>query len=549
MDFSTSSNTKKNGLIYKDDFKTIIGVDSNSSEFTGRVPFGPYAITAEVFSGSNYQSISLPDSIQVLGDCLFENSVNLEKVKLPYNLKNLPAYLFSGCSSLEKVTLPEGLTEYPEGIFYNCASLKEAILRPGITTIPENAFAGCTSIRSLIIPDYVKNIGKHSFAGCTGLTSIVLPEGIMDIAPDAFEDCQNIVSIRLNGENPIFFIGEDNCLYEKTANGDELIIKVTSVAAQKVDFYTENADELPDDGFFENEEVNEIDETFSSEVTADSTEIESIIEEKNNEDEIQISKEEEQSIMSDNYTTGNEALDSSLEDNVNSMLADIMNDEKSRAESVSSVAVDEKETKILTEMMDVMNDKADSADNGAKVTDDELARLFSSNESSEPIGENPDVKSDKDELDSKTQILLSSVSFSSVVECEPKGEVPSDGELFVIAEKTVVSPSGSPAFSSKLVKTAKTFAYIQDFKRIIFLNGLPFDNDEFVQFFHHFMGQKNVVFACEASNPSNLSEYGKTICEESRISLERDELISQRKKISVKNNTLIKLVIQDKYEE
>ena len=73
------------------------------------------------------------------------------------------------------------------------------------------------------------------------------------------------------------------------------------------------------------------------------------------------------------------------------------------------------------------------------------------------------------------------------------------------------------------------------------------DNDEFMQFYFHFISKKNVILACEASCPSKLSDYCKTICEESRISLETKDLLEQRKLISVKTDNLIKLIIQDIY--
>jgi len=76
---------------------------------------------------------------------------------------------------------------------------------------------------------------------------------------------------------------------------------------------------------------------------------------------------------------------------------------------------------------------------------------------------------------------------------------------------------------------------------------LPVDNEEFMRFYHIQMSQKNVILACEAPSPSALSGYAKTICQESRISLEREELMEQRTRINTKNNSLIKLVIQDKY--
>ena len=72
---------------------------------------------------------------------------------------------------------------------------------------------------------------------------------------------------------------------------------------------------------------------------------------------------------------------------------------------------------------------------------------------------------------------------------------------------------------------------------------IPFDNDEFMQFFHHYIVKKNVILACEASSPSALSDYCKKVCEEARISLNSAELNEQRKRISIKTDTLIKLVI------
>ena len=60
--------------------------------------------------------------------------------------------------------------------------------------------------------------------------------------------------------------------------------------------------------------------------------------------------------------------------------------------------------------------------------------------------------------------------------------------------------------------------------------------------------KKNVILACNAKGPSSMSDYAKTVCEQSRISLDRNELADQRKRISIKNDMLIKLVIQDIYE-
>ena len=116
-----------------------------------------------------------------------------------------------------------------------------------------------------------------------------------------------------------------------------------------------------------------------------------------------------------------------------------------------------------------------------------------------------------------------------------------DSDLFVIAE---MLDNGD--FTAKLLSVAQRFAQIQDYKRIFMLYGLPVDNDEFMEFFKLYVSNRNVVFACEAANAANLSEYGKTVCDYSRIDLSHEALAEQKKNILTKNDTLIKIIIQDK---
>ena len=148
-------------------------------------------------------------------------------------------------------------------------------------------------------------------------------------------------------------------------------------------------------------------------------------------------------------------------------------------------------------------------------------------------------------MDGKTQILMDSAAFSKIIKNEPAGQVPEDPELYVIAEKTVTDENGNQAFSEKLEKCCSKIARIHDFTRVIILNGLPLDNEEFLQFYHHFINKKNVIVACEAASASKLSDYCKQVCEESRISLDKEQLAEQRRCISIKSNMLIKLIIQD----
>ena len=502
---------KKNGLLYTDDMHTVVGVDDTSTDFTGRVPFGAHRIDDDVFSDCPYESISLPDSIKELGNALFENSKALEKIKLPSGLTELPPYLFSGCSALTKITMPNSVSAFSEGLFKNCESLPEIPFRAGITELPESVFEGCTSLKALVIPPTVKRIDSKAVANCTSLESVVFPAALEFIADDAFDGCNSLHNIRLDGENKLFYIGEDGCLYFADDEGDRIIVKCNGVQNQTVSFFKESVDDEPVD-VAEDEEFED-DDTFSAEIGA---------------------SEEESTTMGVPAEEGSKKMEN---ETVDSMLADIMGDEKERTALSEDVGVSERETEILSEAMSVMSDSTQG--NDIAVSESELENLFAKNEAEELATHNSD---NPDVLDNKAQILADSVEKSKIIECIPQGEVPEEGELFVIAEKLA-----GDDFSAKLTACCKSFAFIHDYKRIIMLYGLPVDNDEFVQFFQHFISKKNVILACDAESPSKLSAYGKKICELARISLNKDELAEQRRTASIKSNSLVKLVIRDKY--
>ncbi len=516
---------KKNGLLYSEDLHTVLGVDDTSTDFTGRVPFGAHKIDDDVFSECPYESISLPDSVKELGNCLFENSKALEKVKLPSGVTELPPYLFSGCSALTKVTMPNSVTAFPEGLFKNCESLPEIPFRAGITVLAESVFEGCKSLKSLVVPNTVKRIESKAAAGCSSLESVVFPSCIEYIAPDAFDGCTALHNIRVEGEGGLFYVGEeDGCLYEAADEGDRIVLRAGGVRGASVSFFKDNADEISAGLSESDEEEFEDDDTFSAEIGASDEEAEFM-----------------QVKESDNKEQGDIK---NMEDNaVDSMLADIMGEEKERNAVSEDIAVSAAETEILSETMSVMADSTQG--NDPAVTNDELEKLFAKNEEAELATHNTD---NPDVLEGKSQILTDSVELFKIIECEPSGEMPEDPELFVIAEKLAKDDSGKDDFSKKLVACCKTFARIQDYKKIIMIYGLPLDNDEFVQFFKLFIAKKNVILACEAESPSKLSDYGKKICDYARISLKKEDLAEQRRSASVKTKTLVKLVIRDKYE-
>lgn len=546
---SMSEYVNKNGLLYSEDLKTVFGVDS-SGEFTGRVPFGAHIFDEGAFSGLNCDSISLPESTEKVGPGLFQNCTNLRKVKLPTSLKKLSPYMFSGCSNLVSVSMPYEV-EFTEGLFQGCSKLEEIPFRAGIKILPKHSMEGCSSITSVVFPDSVEQIESKAFANCTSLQTVVLPDRIYAIATDAFEGCTSIHNVRLSTENKLLYVNpNDGCLYEKNVLGDEdtLIIKVYPSENQGVGFFKDNVDNETEN-FFTNEDLDEEDDEFSAEIGAAAEELAAVgapvsmmqsLNEVGNENSDAGIENDKNDKMEENINMENSQIDD--------LYRDIMNEEKKEDTAAPNVAISQNELNVLSETMEVMN-SSNINSRGAQVSMEELENLFQANEAQEQSvnkAENQKIE-DVAALDSKTRILVDSAKLSKVLPFTPKDEVPSDFDLFVVAEKVVEDAEGCEQFSEKLIKCCNTFARIHDFRRVIMLYGLPVENEEFMMFYSNFMNKRNIILACEAASPSMLSPYCKVICDSSRISLNKEEMNDQRKKAGIKNNSLIKLVIQDKY--
>ena len=212
---------KKNGLIYTDDFKVVVGIDSDSKEFTGTVPNGAASIEEEAFSCCDLKEIFIPDSVTYLGANLFCNSTELESARLPAFLKILPPFLFCGCKSLKKVEMPLEVQDFSEGLFAGCSSLEEIPFRSGIKTLPENVFDSCASIKSLIIPDSVTKICSGAVANCENLETIVLPAKLEILEKDWISNCPKLKHIRISDENSLFKTDEENSVLYEIVDGEK----------------------------------------------------------------------------------------------------------------------------------------------------------------------------------------------------------------------------------------------------------------------------------------------------------------------------------------
>lgn len=139
----------------------------------------------------------MPDTINFIGNSIFQNCTSLTEVHLPKSLKEIPSDTFSGCKKLTAINFPSTLTTIGNSAFSGCESLPEAILPSGVEKIETNAFKNCKAMKKAVVPDTVSSIGSSAFYGCEALADITLGSKLKKIESQTFYGCTVLPSIVL----------------------------------------------------------------------------------------------------------------------------------------------------------------------------------------------------------------------------------------------------------------------------------------------------------------------------------------------------------------
>lgn len=116
------------------------------------------------------KSVSVPDTVQTIGQGAFEDNTNIELVVLPNSVKRIEAYAFWGCDNLDTVVLGKGLSEVGDYAFTNCTGLEQISIPSSATSIGTEAFKDCVNLKDVTIPPETRDIAESAFDGCYQLT-------------------------------------------------------------------------------------------------------------------------------------------------------------------------------------------------------------------------------------------------------------------------------------------------------------------------------------------------------------------------------------------
>ena len=94
--------------------------------------------------------------------------------------------------NIESVTMPNSVTMIGAGAFMYCFDLQEAVFSVQLTEIRENAFVDCQGLQKICLSDSIKKIGACAFSGCVTLEDAVIPETVEELGENAFSGCPQL---------------------------------------------------------------------------------------------------------------------------------------------------------------------------------------------------------------------------------------------------------------------------------------------------------------------------------------------------------------------
>lgn len=144
------------------------------------------------FRGTNLEEITLPQTIERIGDYAFSFTPNLRTINLPHN-SELGKGVFMYASALERIELPETLEIIPEEFLLGTFSLKHLTLPDSVHTINKRAIA-YSAITSIVLNDSLTTLGDEAFRG-TPISHIDLPDSLIHLGDYVLADNRALTSI------------------------------------------------------------------------------------------------------------------------------------------------------------------------------------------------------------------------------------------------------------------------------------------------------------------------------------------------------------------
>lgn len=194
------------------------------------------AASAFKYEGSEYSpitSVTIPATVETIGEKAFKNCSGLTSIKIPASVKSIGKdaflkdtdvssnlttvefeegseletigeYAFRGCYKLKGVKIPASVKSIGDFAFSawgkapgetdESSSLTTVEFEENsqLETIGNAAFQDCQKLTRIVIPEGVKNIGSSAFLRCSALEYAEIPSTVTNVQKAAFRGCTNV---------------------------------------------------------------------------------------------------------------------------------------------------------------------------------------------------------------------------------------------------------------------------------------------------------------------------------------------------------------------
>ena len=140
LDENNKHFTLIDGVIFNKETTDLIAFPCGYKSTHYAVPEGVKTIGRGAFYCANIETISLPESLEIIGEWAFRWCTKLQSLLIPDSVTDIGAMVCEACYSLNHVKLPNKLT-----------------------ILKEDSFAECTSLFKISIPTTVKTIERYAF--------------------------------------------------------------------------------------------------------------------------------------------------------------------------------------------------------------------------------------------------------------------------------------------------------------------------------------------------------------------------------------------------
>lgn len=172
----------------------------NTTNFTklvildGITTINSFAFYSFNSANEKIEKVSLPNTLETIGQESFGSGTNLVSYGIPSSVKNIGEG-FIIATKVRYIKIPKGASTVNR---LSCNTITMVEIEEGVKNIGSEVFSH-TLVPSLIIPNGIERIGYGAFGSCENLTKITLPNSLTRIEGSIFSGSTNLHTIIFKG--------------------------------------------------------------------------------------------------------------------------------------------------------------------------------------------------------------------------------------------------------------------------------------------------------------------------------------------------------------